>query len=206
MKVWKTILKAHGLTTAKVPRGSEAVHFAMQGGETVLWFSFDVADEGDLEDRTFEIVGTGQETKCGTVYVGTVIDEGGFVWHLFEQGFSAALHGVWIPFSTRSNAEETLRVIRSKSEGGLDGYCLDEKEGSCGVLLPFMGMADSDRAARGVLGRFGFHGIAVRASVNFDAKTIVISERSKKPKDEKAFDKSSFGRVMEKFFKQGDQK
>jgi hypothetical protein len=66
-----------------MPKGSSALSFDIQKGRFTLWALVDPKEEM-LQLRRFEIVGTGYDTERRSFeYCGTVND-GPFVWHLFE--------------------------------------------------------------------------------------------------------------------------
>lgn len=68
-------------TTLRAPQSLGINHVAMQGSIVCLWSLVD--KEADLINRTFRIVGTGQEMEPVGNYLGTV-HERVFVWHIFE--------------------------------------------------------------------------------------------------------------------------
>lgn len=184
MKVWKTILTVGEVVEAKLPKDSSPCHFAIQGGRPTMWFAFSSEDESTLETRKFRVIATGQETPDSSMYVGTVIDEAGFVWHLVELSVPRPSCGVWIPFSSRQSAEEALDFIRDRTNGdsglSLDGFCLDDDEAKCcGVFLPFANLEDSRLAARAVKARFGFSGLAEKGLIDLDTKKITLTAKPK---------------------------
>jgi hypothetical protein len=59
------------------------VHVDMQGEDIYLWVIFPRCYEEDKKDtRTFQIVATGQDFNG--FYVGTVLEDARFVWHVIE--------------------------------------------------------------------------------------------------------------------------
>lgn len=80
--IWKFPI-AFGVTVHTMPRGSEVVHFALQGGRFTLWAKVNPS-EPQKETRAFTIVGTGHAFSESYSYLGSVIDADGFVWHACE--------------------------------------------------------------------------------------------------------------------------
>jgi hypothetical protein len=72
----------------EMPRGAMHRAFAEQHGVLCLWAEVDT--EQPTEKRVFEIYGTGHEipvdpisTSERRIWLGTTLDQDGFVWHLF---------------------------------------------------------------------------------------------------------------------------
>lgn len=85
MKVFKQKLEEnHGIPcTLKLPYGARILHAGMQFRDICVWYVCDPASS--LTDRTFIVYGTGHEMKEDEYYrhVNTIQD-GPFVWHVFE--------------------------------------------------------------------------------------------------------------------------
>lgn len=65
-----------------MPKGAETIAVQEQNGSICLWAIVDLNQPAEV--RTFLTVGTGQRLpKSGLAHIGTV-QEGGFVWHVFE--------------------------------------------------------------------------------------------------------------------------
>jgi hypothetical protein len=65
-----------------MPEGSAIYHVGQQHGSVIIWARID--PEAETFERTFLIVGTGQDIPDGYCYHGTV-QIGDFVWHVFER-------------------------------------------------------------------------------------------------------------------------
>jgi hypothetical protein len=71
-----------GFCIVEMPVGAKVLHVGDQDGELKLW-SF-VESESEIEERCFLINGTGVRLNLPTgSYVGTV-QQGRYVWHIFE--------------------------------------------------------------------------------------------------------------------------
>lgn len=87
--IFKYTLQITGLQTIAMPKNSEILCVQEQRNEGHLWA---IVDENmPLEDRIFEIIGTGHPLEDNSdpelirSYVGTFQVNGGqFVWHVFE--------------------------------------------------------------------------------------------------------------------------
>ena len=85
--IWKFSLKlTNGIQTVSMPVGSKVVHFEMQQGAPAIWALVDSVSP--VENRMFEILGTGHEIGFDRHWAGTCQD-GVYVWHLFEFGRKA---------------------------------------------------------------------------------------------------------------------
>lgn len=85
-RVWKAELVVGQDRPVMMPEGSTLVHVQAPAGSFVtveVWFAVD--DEKPLEDRRFEIVGTGHPIMDDLEYRGTTTAEGGLVWHVYER-------------------------------------------------------------------------------------------------------------------------
>jgi hypothetical protein len=92
MRIWKYPLEITDTQVIKVPQNSTILTLQMQNQMPVMWVLVDI--DADLEDRTFNIYGTGhalpQDYGTGHAlpqdygtYRGT-FQKGGFVGHVFE--------------------------------------------------------------------------------------------------------------------------
>ncbi|TJW14343.1 MAG: hypothetical protein E5W82_10215 [Mesorhizobium sp.] len=81
--IWKYPLPKPGKTlTHEIPRTWSIVHVGLQNGDAMLWA--DIVDtDGPLLLRKFLCFGTGFNIPRDVSHVGTVIDDGGFVWHFY---------------------------------------------------------------------------------------------------------------------------
>ena len=80
MKIWKYVLETD-VNRLEMPKGARVLCVHEQHGRVFLWALVD--ETAEVEEREFEIFGTGQEGVCGE-YIGTAYTRG-FVWHVFEQ-------------------------------------------------------------------------------------------------------------------------
>ena len=83
MKILKYVLRVIEEQTLNLPEEVHSLSLQMQHGVPTLW----VAAEGlSGHPRTIRVVGTGwdipEEAQAGQ-YLGTVQDDGGYVWHYF---------------------------------------------------------------------------------------------------------------------------
>ena len=70
-------------TIVVMPKGAEILSVQMQHGKPHLWAI--VNDNNELEERIFNIVGTGWEMDfSNNKYIDTFQD-GSLVWHVFEE-------------------------------------------------------------------------------------------------------------------------
>ena len=80
--IWKFSLYTDNVQQIEMPGLSHVLCFQKQDGEICIWA--EVNDELPKVTRTFKIVMTGEELPDEDLrYIGTVQD-GAFVWHLFE--------------------------------------------------------------------------------------------------------------------------
>ena len=79
----KTIYKytVTGRSDTEMPVGALILQCNMQGKDFCMWALVDT--DARIENRTFEVVGTGWELDEDMSYVGTCF-EGSFVWHIVE--------------------------------------------------------------------------------------------------------------------------
>lgn len=81
--IWKFHL-ASMVNVFALPRGAKVLTAQIQAGLKQLWVEVDPGEE--TEDRTFLVIGTGLEfDAAGLIYVATV-QQGPFVWHVYEKG------------------------------------------------------------------------------------------------------------------------
>lgn len=84
--IWKYSISLAGRLTVEMPKGATILAFQMQGGLPCLWALTDQAE--NIEERYFRVVATGWSINVQDGeewrYVGTVQQDGGLVWHLFE--------------------------------------------------------------------------------------------------------------------------
>jgi hypothetical protein len=82
-QIWKFPIGNEAQATIKMPIGASILRIAVQKDSGLCIWAF-VDPELALEDRSFKLFGTGHNVPGNFAYVGTV-DEGPFVWHLFER-------------------------------------------------------------------------------------------------------------------------
>lgn len=87
-RIYKYPLKIVENQAISLPRGSQILSVAGQQGSLCLWAQVPVDDDGhahDYENRTIEIVRTGESISLlGLKFIGTVIMKS-YVWHVFEK-------------------------------------------------------------------------------------------------------------------------
>lgn len=85
MRIWKHLLPLQDTVTVAMPHGRVLVAEA-QFDLPCLWVEHTGPEDGPTVDRTFHIIGTGQEfDSTGKLYLGTVQTHGGaLVWHIYE--------------------------------------------------------------------------------------------------------------------------
>lgn len=80
--IWKFPIDLTEQVKVSMPRGARPLHFANQEGQFAVWAL--VWPDNPVEDRRFQVFGTGHPIiGGGLTYIGTCLD-GPFVWHLFE--------------------------------------------------------------------------------------------------------------------------
>lgn len=73
----------YDVDTVWMPAGAKILSVGSQSGSPVIWA--EVNTDNELEQRTFDFYGTGWEIKePNRTFIGTVIADYGFVWHIFE--------------------------------------------------------------------------------------------------------------------------
>ena len=83
LSVWKFKLEVTDLQQVEMPQGAQLMTVQEQGGELCLWAAVDT--EAPKESRTIEIIGTGNPFhEASRRYVASV-QQGVFVWHVFER-------------------------------------------------------------------------------------------------------------------------
>lgn len=75
-------LLAQRETVLMLPDKAQIIRFAMQNDIPHVWAL--VESQNTFIRRCFTIVGTGWSIPDGWQYIGTCVDDGGFVWHLLE--------------------------------------------------------------------------------------------------------------------------
>lgn len=90
--IWKWEFDGRVATSFEMPKGAQILHAALDGREREghklysIWALVD--PNAEKEKRTFVVMGTGWKRDAGTwarlQHVSTV-QEGGFVWHIFEE-------------------------------------------------------------------------------------------------------------------------
>ena len=81
--IWKFEVPIEYKFSLSMPRGAEIIAFQTQRYMACIW-AIVTTEEEKLEERKFVIYGTGHELRPNPGrYIGT-IQNGGYVWHLFE--------------------------------------------------------------------------------------------------------------------------
>lgn len=82
IEIWKFRLGL-GQTFVEMPARARVLTVQMQHGAPTIWAQVEPSQFPDR--REFYAIGTGHPIlRSDLVYVGTVQDGGGFVWHVFE--------------------------------------------------------------------------------------------------------------------------
>ncbi len=83
MVIWEYVLEITDTQVLEMPKGAEILSVANQRGKLCLWAACD--PDKVPEQRTIEIVGTGNSAIfCRRKFIGTVLQVP-FVWHIFER-------------------------------------------------------------------------------------------------------------------------
>ena len=84
--IWKFQFGASNRPALRMPDGAKVLSVQMQDSLITLWAEVDTTAVN--EDRFFRVFGTGfdmpREMGHSDVYLGTVQDADGFVWHVYE--------------------------------------------------------------------------------------------------------------------------
>lgn len=88
-RILKYPVPTTGEFSIEMPRGTQLLHVAAQGGVGAapqMWASAPLGEDA-LERRDFRLIATGMAFDASTlIYLGTVIlDDGDFVGHVFEK-------------------------------------------------------------------------------------------------------------------------
>ena len=70
-------------TTIQMPVGTRILHVGLDRNELPCLWAWTPLHGGPVEDRTFDIFGTGHDVPMVHHYHGTIHD-GYYVWHVFE--------------------------------------------------------------------------------------------------------------------------
>jgi hypothetical protein len=86
--IWKFILEVKDFQTFEMPIYAEILSVQMQVTHGCLWALVD--PNAEIEERHFEIFGTGNPVGCDMGidrrYIGSYQTDGGmYVWHVFER-------------------------------------------------------------------------------------------------------------------------
>lgn len=88
--IWKHKIMFAEFNVIRMPRDAKVLHVEAQDGDQpalgFLWELHPEDQEKNLEERHFEVVGTGHPfefDESNTHYIGTYQNRG-FVWHVFE--------------------------------------------------------------------------------------------------------------------------
>lgn len=66
----------------EMPEGSNVVSCQLQNGIITIWAIVD--ESKPLVKRQFDVYGTGWDVDARNTFIGTVQDNDGLVWHIFE--------------------------------------------------------------------------------------------------------------------------
>ncbi len=80
-QIWKFKLSG-GLIN--VPRGAEYLSCQIQHGEVCAWFIVDPFEKS-TEPRKYQIIGTGHDFNPEGLEHFATVQDGAFVWHLFQE-------------------------------------------------------------------------------------------------------------------------
>ncbi len=85
-QIWKFKL-THGWThgSIEVPLGAEYLTCQMQHGEICAWFIVDPLKRDTTEVRRYQIIGTGHDFSPDGLEWFATVQDGSFVWHLFQE-------------------------------------------------------------------------------------------------------------------------
>ena len=82
MTIWKFELELEIFQTIKMPNHADVRHIGLQGGGICIWA--EVRPENPMVDRNFYVVGTGHPIPAEARYYRGTIQQGAFVWHIYE--------------------------------------------------------------------------------------------------------------------------
>lgn len=83
----RTIHKIPLMQAIDLPKGAIIHKVYWQAGVIMFWYSFDKSNETLLETRRFRVLGTGHTMDTNNeefIYLDTLFDNNGFVWHIHE--------------------------------------------------------------------------------------------------------------------------
>ncbi len=94
--IWKIELK-EAVEIHNLPKGAKFLFVGNQQEKICLWF--EVNNNAELEQRRFEIAGTGNSQMDGKkTYLGSAIfSNGNFVWHVYELSCTQDKHKLQRP-------------------------------------------------------------------------------------------------------------
>ena len=84
-KIWKYELerKVFKIQSLFIPLPAKIVHVEIREGVILLWVDQNTA-HAIVRGRNFFVVGTRDRVPDDAIYVGTVIEDSIYVWHIFE--------------------------------------------------------------------------------------------------------------------------
>jgi hypothetical protein len=82
VKIWKTQLLKTDYQGIAVPFGAKFLTAQLQAGEWCIWYLCN--DQQPMTSRKIVVVGTGHETPSGVLDYIDTIQDGAYVFHLFE--------------------------------------------------------------------------------------------------------------------------
>ena len=68
--------------TLNLRAGARVISIMTKENQPYIWV--EIPDEGEIEERKFQIFGTGWPINDEVSYVGSYVEDDYFVWHLYE--------------------------------------------------------------------------------------------------------------------------
>lgn len=81
--VWKFPLSHAAVQDVQMPKGAQILHVGLQGDRICIWAGVDPVLH-DMQPRRIQVVGTGHEELPGNVWHLGTVQQGPYVWHVFE--------------------------------------------------------------------------------------------------------------------------
>ncbi len=82
--VWKFPLGRASIQDVQMPRDAQILHVGLQGGWLNVWAGVDPVFRDDTVPRRIQVVGTGHEELPDNVWHLGTVQQGPYVWHVFE--------------------------------------------------------------------------------------------------------------------------
>lgn len=83
-KIYKYTLELDNVQKVPLPKDAQILSAQLQHGCLTMWAL--VSPNNEPEDRTIQIFGTGHDVPVLPLYFIDTVQEGNFVWHIFELG------------------------------------------------------------------------------------------------------------------------